>query len=167
MQKCFLFDYWLNQSESTSEYLITKIIDSCSPFLLASLVSAVLTLLISWKWAWWMFVVRPQHLVLKRINAEVAPRMETVKKGDFFLDQSKDWTTQDLHIWGFNFAFLSWLYSVVLLSFPGTDFWHTLHSRSLVTVTETQRAQHSALCPVPDCLTTPLWKPSLPCNVCE
>lgn len=35
-------------------------------------------------------------------------------------------------------------------------------SRSLVTVTETQRAQHTALCPVPDCLTTPPWKPSVP-----
>lgn len=40
------------------------------------------------------------------------------KKGDFLWDQSKDRTTQDLHIWGLNFAFLSWLHSVVLLSFP-------------------------------------------------
>lgn len=78
----------------------------------------VLTPLISWKWAWWMFAVHPQHLVLRRINVEVASRMETDKKGDFFLDQSKDWTTQDLHIWGFNFAFLPWLHSMVLLSFP-------------------------------------------------
>lgn len=45
-----------------------------------------------------MFAVHPQHLVLRRINVEVASRMETDKKGDFFLDQSKDWTTQDLHI---------------------------------------------------------------------
>lgn len=45
-----------------------------------------------------MPTVHPQHLVLRRINVEVASRTETDKEGDFLVDQSKDWTTQDLHI---------------------------------------------------------------------
>lgn len=43
-----------------------------------------------------------------------------MKKGDFLLEQSKDGTTQDLHTWGFNFAFLPCLHSTVLLGFPWT-----------------------------------------------
>lgn len=44
-----------------------------------------------------MFAVHPQHLVLRRIDVEAASSMETDEKGDFLLDRSKDWTTQDLH----------------------------------------------------------------------
>lgn len=40
--------------------------------------------------------------------------------GDFLLDRSKDGTTQDLHTWGFYFAFLYCLHSTVLQSFPWT-----------------------------------------------
>lgn len=68
-----------------------------------------------------MSTVHPQHLVLQRAEVEVVSRMETDKKrGDFFLDQSKDGTTQDLHTWGFYFAFLPCLHSTVLPSFPWT-----------------------------------------------
>lgn len=42
------------------------------------------------------------------------------KNGDFLLEQSKDGTTQDLHTWGFHFAFLPCFHSTVLLSFPWT-----------------------------------------------
>lgn len=64
-----------------------------------------------------MSTVHPQHLVLRRAESEAAPVMETdEKKGTF----SKDGTTQDLHTWGFYFAFLSCLYSTLLPRFPWT-----------------------------------------------
>lgn len=116
MEACRVWKPTLGMSLGSPHCIFVKFYQ----LLLVSLVPVVSTPLISCKWAWLMPTVHPQHLVLRRISVEVASRMETDKEGDFLLDQSKDWTTQDLHIWGFYFAFLPWLHSLVLLSFPWT-----------------------------------------------
>ena len=116
MEDCGVWKHALGMSLGSLRRLFVKFF----PLPLVPPLLVVLTLLISWKWAWWMSAVHPQHLVLRRIDVEVAARMETEEKGDFLLDRSKDGTTQVLHTWGFYFAFLPCLHSTVLLSFPWT-----------------------------------------------
>lgn len=163
VEACRVWKHALGMSLSSLRCLFVKF---CS-LLLVSPLPVVLTLLISCKRAWWMSAVHPQHLVLRRIDVEVASRMETDEKRGLSLRP-----VQRLDHPGFAcLRFLTLLFFLASTQwccwvFPGPDSWHTLHSRSLVTVTETQRAQHTALCPVPDCLTSPLWKASPPCNVC-
>lgn len=163
MEACRVWKPTLGMSQGSLHCIFVKFYQ----LVFVSLVPVVSTPLISCEWAWWIPAVHPQHLGLKRINAEVASRTETNKEGDFLLDQSKGWTTQDLHIWGFFFAFLPWLRSLVWLSFP----WTRLLAYSALPLLShchwNTKNPTYGLVSYPRLCDHPLWKPLLPCNICK
>lgn len=89
-----------------------------------------------------MSTVHPQHLVLRRAESEAAPVMETDEKRGL---SPKMGPPRICILEVFTLLFFLASTRRCCHVFPGPDFWHTSHSRSLVTVTETQRTQQRAV----------------------
>lgn len=115
-----------------------------------------------------MSTIHPQHLVLRRAEAQAASWMETHEKRGLSLSlsqsSSKMGPPRICMLVVFTLLFFLASTKRCCRVFPGPDFWHCSHSSSLVTVTDTQRDRLT----VSDGLTSPhRWDHSPPCNICS